>query len=109
MESMMHQFASLASVVVPAHSMSSDELDEWKSNWNFDPRVQIDAVSAEESSNAHSASDAGELLLISPSGEVKSRWTYPVSPADVWLQLQSRLGTPAGMQSMPLCTKSLAQ
>jgi len=111
MESMMHQFAShgLAGVVVPAHSMSSDELDEWKSNWNFDPRVQIDAVSAEESSNAHSASDAGELLLISPSGEVASRWTYPVSPADVWLQLQSRLGTPAGMQSMPLCTKSLAQ
>jgi hypothetical protein len=107
MESMMNQFGSfgLASVVAPAHAMSKEQLDEWQSDWNFDPKVHVDGANAEGLRKAYNVLDATQLLLISPSGEVAARWTYPVSSADVWLQLQSRLGTPAGMQPMPNCTQ----
>jgi hypothetical protein len=103
-ESMMHQFAGLGlvSIVVPGHSMSQDELLQWRTNWNFDPAVQIDATNASglrESNNLTAAS----LVLVSPSGQVAASWQYPVSPADVWLQIQSYLGTPAGTQQMPRC------
>jgi len=103
----MNQFGSfgLASVVAPAHAMSKEQLDEWQSDWNFDPKVHVDGANAEGLRKAYNVLDATQLLLISPSGEVAARWTYPVSSADVWLQLQSRLGTPAGMQPMPNCTQ----
>ncbi|MGA2807356.1 MAG: right-handed parallel beta-helix repeat-containing protein [Terracidiphilus sp.] len=109
MESMMRQFASrgLASVVAPAYAMSKDQLDEWQSDWSFDPKVHVDASSAEVLRKAYNVFDATELLLTSPSGEIAARWTYPVSPADVWLQLQRHLGTPAGVQSMPDCSGRL--
>jgi hypothetical protein len=103
-ESMMNQFASLglASVVVPLHAMAEDELRQWKTNWNFDPAVQIDATNA---SGLRKDSDltSPPLVLVSPSGQIAASWKYPVSPGDVWLQIQSHLGTPAGAQQMPAC------
>jgi hypothetical protein len=103
-ESMMRQFADLGlvSIVVPAHSMSQDELLQWRTNWNFDPAVLIDATNASglrESDNL----TAAPLVLVSPSGKIAASWQFPVSPADVWLQIQSYLGTPAGTQQMPRC------
>ena len=103
-DSMMHQFAGLglATIVVPAHSITQDEIRLWRTNWNLEPAVEIDATDASGLRKAYNSS-AAELLLISPSGEVAARWEYPVSPADVWLQIQSHLGTPTGTQQMPAC------
>jgi hypothetical protein len=103
-KSMMNQFASLGlrSIVVPTHSMSRDELQQWRANWNIDPAVQIDATDASGLRKADNPI-AAQLLLISPSGKIVESWQYPVSPADVWLQIQSHLGTPAGTQQMPTC------
>lgn len=103
-ESMMNQFANrgLRSIVVPSRSMSQDELQQWRTNWNFDPAVQIDATNASGLRKANSPT-AVPLLLISPSGKIVASWQYPVAPADVWLQIQSHLGTPAGTQQMPTC------
>ncbi len=105
-ESMMHQFSNLGlgSIVVPAHALSADQLEAWKNDWNFDPKVHIDASPGEGLRKAFALSNANQLLLISPSGKIAARWAYPVPPAEVWLQLQTRLGTPAGMQAMPVCT-----
>jgi hypothetical protein len=103
-ESMMHQFADLGleSIAVPARSMAQNELQQWRTNWNFEPGVEIDAANA---SGLRKVDDRNlsKLLLISPSGQVAASWQYPVSPADVWLQIQSHLGTPAGTQQMPAC------
>ena len=103
-ESMIRQFADLGlgSIVVPAHSMTEDELQQWRPNWNFEPAVEIDATNASGLRKAYNPNTAA-LSLISPSGQVVASWQYPVSPADVWLQIQSHLGTPAGTQQMPAC------
>lgn len=103
-ESMMHQFAGLGleSVVVPAHPMGQDELEQWRANWNFNPAIEIDATDASGVRNANNSTVA-PLLLVSPSGRLAASWQIPVSPADVWLQIQSHLDTPAGAQQMPIC------
>jgi hypothetical protein len=105
-ESMMHQFADLGlvSIAVPARSMTEDEVQRWRTNWNFEPGVEIDAANASGLRKADDRKTA-TLRLISPSGEVAASWQYPVSPADVWLQIQSHLGTPAGAQQMPACQR----
>ncbi len=101
-ESMLHQFADfgLEGIVVPAHSMGQDEVQLWRTNWDFDPRIQIDAAKA---SGPRANNGSAQLLLFSPTGLVAASWQYPVSPADVWLQIQSHLGTPAGAQQIPAC------
>ncbi|MGD0480393.1 MAG: right-handed parallel beta-helix repeat-containing protein [Terracidiphilus sp.] len=103
-ESMMHQFADLGlvSIAVPTRSMTRDELQQWRTDWNFEPGVEIDAANASGLRKADNPNTA-TLRLISPSGQVAASWQYPVSPADVWLQIQSHLGTPAGTQQMPAC------
>lgn len=108
-KSMMHQFANLGlgSIVVPAYSMTQDDLQLWRTNWDFDPRVKIDSANALGLRMADNPT--ATLLLLSPSGQVAARWQYPVSPADVWLQIQSYLGTPAGAQQMPVCQNSVAK
>jgi hypothetical protein len=103
-ESMMHQFASLGlgSIVVPANPISPDDIQQWRTNWNFDANIQIDAANASGLRAANQLT-AAPLLLVSPSGQVVASWQYPVSPADVWIQIQSHLGTPRGTQEMPVC------
>jgi hypothetical protein len=104
-ESMIHQFGSLGlgSIVVPARPMTEDEIQQWRTNWNFELAVEIDAANA---SGLRKAYNSGDLLLVSPSGQVTASWRYPVSPADVWLQIQTYLGAPAGTQQMPACQNS---
>jgi hypothetical protein len=111
MESMMHQFSNLglSGIVVPARVMSADQIEAWKIDWNFDPKLRIEAPQDEKLRKPFVPTNANQLLLISPSKEVVARWSYPVSPAEVWLQLQSRLGTPVGMQQMPACTRVQAR
>jgi len=106
-DSMMHQFASLGldSVVVPAHSTGNDELEQRRVDWNIDPAVQFDATDAMGLNKSLSGS-AAPLLLVSPSGQVVASWRFPTAPADVWLQIQSHLGAPAGAQQMPSCQNS---
>lgn len=103
-ESMMRQFSSLGlrSIIVPATAMSPEEIQRWRTDWNFDSILEIDASNASglRKSNGLAASP---LLLVSPSGQVAASWEVPVSPADVWLQVQSHLGAPAGAQQMPAC------
>jgi hypothetical protein len=82
--------------------MTEDELQQWRPNWNFEPAVEIDATNVSGLRKAYNPNTAA-LSLISPSGQVVASWQYPVSPADVWLQIQSHLGTPAGTQQMPAC------
>jgi hypothetical protein len=109
-ESMMHQFASLGlgSIVVPSRSMNHEELEQWRTDWNFDSAVQTDSADGMGLRKAnHSAGES--LLLISPSGQVTASWAFPISPADVWLQIQSHLGAPGGAQQMPLCQRAGAQ
>lgn len=107
-ESMMNQFASLGlrGIVAPTHALSQDELQQWRTNWNIDPAVQIDGTNA-SGLRKDDQPAAASLLLISPSGEIAGRWLYPVSPADVWVQIQSHLGTPAGAQQMPTCPSQM--
>jgi hypothetical protein len=90
-----------------AYSMTQDDLQLWRTNWDFDPRVKIDSANALGLRMADNPT--ATLLLLSPSGQVAARWQYPVSPADVWLQIQSYLGTPAGAQQMPVCQNSVAK
>jgi hypothetical protein len=82
--------------------MTQDDLQQWRTNWNFEPGIEIDATNASGLRKADDRNSA-TLWLISPSGQVAASWQYPVSPADVWLQIQSHLGTPAGTQQMPAC------
>jgi hypothetical protein len=49
------------------------------------------------------------LLLLSPSGQIVANWQFPISAADVWLQIQSHLGTPEGTQQMPACQKTATE
>jgi hypothetical protein len=109
-ESMMHQFTilGLASIVVPAHPMTQDELEQWRANWNFQPAIVIDATNASGLRKANGLKSA-TLFLISPSGRVAASWEYPVPPANVWLQIQSHLGTTAGAQQMPACPRPSIQ
>jgi hypothetical protein len=67
----MNQFASLGlgSIVVPAHTMDQDELQQWRTDWNFDPAVQIDATNASGLRKADNLTSPS-LLLISPTGQV---------------------------------------
>lgn len=104
MESMMQQFGDLGlrGIVMPGHAISEDAIQQWRTDWNFAPSVEIDTAHASGFHAAENHSDA-PLLLVSPAGEVVASWPYPVSPADVWLQIQSHLGTPAGTQQMPAC------
>jgi len=103
-ESMMHQFADLGlgSIVVSANSISPDEIQQWRTNWNFDTNIQIDAANSSGLRAANRPANS-PLLLISPSGQVVASWQFPVSPSDVWIQIQSHLGTPRGTQQMPTC------
>jgi hypothetical protein len=107
-ESMMHQFAGLGleSVVVPEHFIRQDALEQWRVDWNIDPAVEFDASDAIGMRRFLSSHDA-PLLLVSPAGQVVANWKHPTPPADVWLQIQSRLGTPAGTQQMPVCQNSM--
>jgi hypothetical protein len=107
-ESMMRQFGSLGleSIVVPEHAIGQDALEQWRVDWNIDPSVEIDAADAIGLRRFVARHDA-PLLLLSPSGQVVANWLYPTAPADVWLQLQSHLGAPAGAQQMPACHSSM--
>jgi len=104
MESMMHQFADLglSSVIVPARPLTPSEAQQWRTDWNIDPEIRIDASNALGLRRDGSEGTA-PLLLLSPAGEVVANWQYPVPPADVWLQIQSRIGAPDGAQKMPIC------
>lgn len=104
MASMMHQFSGLGlgGIVVPTHSMGPDALQQWRQNWNLDSAVQIDAMNTSGLRKVNNLNPA-QLMLVSPSGQIVATWQYPVSPADVWLQIQNHLGTPAGAQQMPAC------
>ena len=104
-ESMMHQFADLglAATVVPASSIDKAELEQWRVDWHFDSRINMDVANAESLRNAYSLTEAPQLLLVSPTGHVVARWEFPIVPADVWLQIQSQLGTPRGTQQLPSC------
>jgi hypothetical protein len=109
-ESMMHQFRSLGlqSVVAPSRPISREELERWRTDWNFDAAVRTDP--ADQMGLRKANHPAGQsLLLISPSGQVAASWQFPISPADVWLQIQSHLGTPGGAQQMPVCQRAAVQ
>jgi hypothetical protein len=109
MESMSHQFKSLGlnAVVVPARLLGKEELEQWRSDWNFDSDVETDPADAMGLRKA-SIPDQPSLLLISPSGQIAASWAFPISPADVWLQIESRLGTPPGTQPMPACRSAFS-
>jgi hypothetical protein len=108
-ESMMHQFADLGlnSVVVPARPIGLEKLEQWRTDWNIDTRIRIDVADTAGLRKA-GASAAAPLLLIAPTGQIVASWQFPVAPADVWLQIQSHLGTPAGAQQLPSCQNALA-
>jgi len=103
-DSMMHQFSSLVlkSIVVPVDPIGKDEIEQWRTDWNIDPAVQIDGADAVGLRKSYSQTTA-PLLLVSPSGQIVASWHFPTAPADVWLQIQSHVGAPAGAQQMPSC------
>jgi len=109
-ESMLYQFANLglASIVVPAHPISQHDLKLWRSDWNIDSAIELDAANASGLRTAESATSAA-LMLISPSGQIAARWQFPVPPGDVWLQIQRHLGTPEGTQQMPACQRLIPE
>jgi hypothetical protein len=109
-ESMSHQFETLGlkSVVVPSRLMGKEELEQWRTDWNIDLAVQLDAGDTMGLRTADKLT-LPSLALVSPAGQIAASWAFPVSPADVWLQIQSHLGTPDGAQQMPACTVVKAQ
>jgi hypothetical protein len=106
LESMAHQFADLGltTVVVPSRAIVEEELHGWQKDWNFEVAIQFDLKDAQGLRRTSAAAPA--LLLLSPLGQVAASWKSPVPPAEVWLQIESRLGAPRGTQAMPLCTSS---
>jgi hypothetical protein len=100
---MAHQFADLGltTVVVPSRAIAPEELHAWQKDWNFEDAIQFDGKDAQGLRGYSAAAPA--LWLVSPSGQVAAEWKSPVPPAEVWLQIESRLGAPRGTQAMPLC------
>ena len=105
-ESMTRQFAGLGlhSVIVPAHSIEKDKLEQWRTDWNAGSALQFDIEDVFRLRKSYNA-NAAPLLLVSPSGQVEASWQFPTPPADVWLQIQNRLGAPAGAQQLPSCQR----
>jgi hypothetical protein len=105
-ESMLNQFADLGltTVVVPSRVISQDQLEQWQTDWNMNSAIQIDLADTRQLRKAYPSATGPQLLLVSASGQTAARWQYPVPPADVWLQIQSRLGVPRGTQQMPACS-----
>jgi hypothetical protein len=103
LESMIHQFGPLGveGLIVSAGSISPELLENWTHDWNISATIHVaDNASLRKT---YGLETAPELLLISPSGEVVGRWRYPVSSAEVWIQLQNHIGAPPGMQPLPAC------
>jgi hypothetical protein len=107
-ESMSHQFEllGLQTAVVPSRPIEKEELERWRTDWNFDPAVQLDPGDAMGLRKANKPTSP-LLVLVSPSGQIAASWAFPVSPAYVWLQIQSHLGTPPGAQEMPACPRAV--
>lgn len=105
-ESMSHQFADigLMTVVVPSRAIAQEALLVWQKDWNFDSSIQFDLKDA-QGIRGNSAAEP-TMLLVSPSGQVAASWKSPVLPAEVWLQIESKLGAPRGTQAIPSCASS---
>ncbi|HTB96337.1 MAG TPA: right-handed parallel beta-helix repeat-containing protein [Terracidiphilus sp.] len=110
-DSMLHQFSSLglASLVVPLSPIKPDDLKQWQIDWGFDPRILIDATPIRQPLTSDGNALAPMVMLISPEGKTVSVWRDSIPPSEVWLALESRLGTPAGMQQMPHCKSEAAR
>jgi hypothetical protein len=43
------------------------------------------------------------IYLLAPDGSTQATWQAPVDSAQIWLELERRIGSPLGMQSTPFC------
>ncbi|HVZ84668.1 MAG TPA: right-handed parallel beta-helix repeat-containing protein [Terracidiphilus sp.] len=98
--SMQHQFAGrgLRSAVEFIAPLAPSEIENLRADWHIAPQIAIDA--------APSPYHVPELLLVSPSGKIDARWRSHISPAAVWLRLQSHIGVPLGAQPVQACTEA---
>jgi hypothetical protein len=101
LESMIQQFVSLGlqGVLWPHEAISPTEAERLRADWHLSPRIAI-AMAAEWKAIF---SDRPSIFLLTPDGSVAAAWQAPVDAAQVWLELERQLGTPAGMQPTHLC------
>lgn len=102
LESMMQQFGRLGigGVLWPRTALSPDEIAQLRADWHLSSRMEIASFGTRDARlSAESA-----VFLLSPDNEIVARWQAPVDTAHVWLELEQRLGTPAGMQPASSCS-----
>ncbi|MDR3725122.1 MAG: right-handed parallel beta-helix repeat-containing protein [Terracidiphilus sp.] len=99
LESMMQQFGNLGlqGVLWPLKNLSQTEVERLRTDWHLSPRIAIALVAA------HKPLSSDPIYLLAPDGTVTASWQATVDAAQIWLELELRLGTPAGMQSNRYC------
>jgi hypothetical protein len=101
LESMMQQFGflGLQGVLWPRESLSTAEADRLRANWHLSSRIAIAPTAAQKADSPLSPT----IYLLATDGSVAAAWQSPVDAAQIWLELERRLGTPTGMQSNRFC------
>lgn len=95
LESMMQQFGSLGlqGELWPYEAISPAEAERLSTDWHLSPQIAV-ATAAERDTFS---SEGPSIFLLTPDGSVAAAWQAPADAAQVWLELERRLGTPAGM------------
>lgn len=101
LQSMRKQFGPLGLriVVVPSHPLTEEAASNWKADWNFGG---IKLLENAEGSTAPGLTQAPGMLLINPVGQVVESWNGLTAAPALELTLRSLLGTPVGMQTLPI-------
>lgn len=101
LESMMRQFGSrgLRGVLWPQEALSPAESDRLRADWHLSPRIAIAPAATQKTGS----SDPPKIVLLAPDGSTQVAWQASVDSAQIWLELERRIGTPFGMQPTPFC------
>jgi hypothetical protein len=101
LESMMQQFSflGLQGVLWPRESLSPAEADRLRADWHLSSRIAIAPFAAQKAESPLSPT----IYLLATDGSIAAAWQAPVDAAQIWLELERRLGTPTGMQSNRFC------
>jgi hypothetical protein len=101
LQSMLKQFGPLGLkvVVAPNHPITTDAAINWHADWNFGDVHSLELTGTPSSLGL---SQSTGLLLIDPLGQVSDSWNSLTAAPAVELRLRSLLGTPVGMQVLPV-------
>jgi hypothetical protein len=101
LQSMLKQFGPLGLqiIVAPNHQVTAAAATNWHADWNLgDIRILEPTVSP----SSLGLNQSTGLLLVDPLGQVVESWNGLTAAPALELRLRSLLGTPVGMQALPV-------